>query len=435
MRVEHRGADVILAPGAAVNARLRPPGSKSLTNRFLTCLALADGHSTITGAAICDDTERMAAGLSALGLRVETDAARETISLEGGGGFLPAVDAEIDVGNAGTTMRFLAALACLGRGRYRLDGSPRMRERPIRQLVDALTDIGGAIGYDAVPGYPPLTMEARGLQGGQLEFREPPSSQYISAILMVAPYACQDVYIAIEGGLPSHPYVNMTIDVMRALGVEVLEGAGPRYVVASSQRYRAGDFEVEPDASGATYLWAAAAITGGCVRVDGLTRASHQGDARFVDVLERMGCEVREGPDFLEVQGPPVGRLCGVDEDLNAMPDTVQTLAVTALFANGPTNVRNVANLRIKETDRIDATARELAKLGAVVETRDDGLTVKPPAEITPAEIATYDDHRMAMSFALAGLRASGIVIRDADCVSKSFPNYFDVMSQIGTPA
>ena len=329
-------------------------------------------------------------------------------------------------------MRFLTALACLGLGRYRLDGSTRMRARPIGALVAALTDLGAQIAYESADGCPPLTILARGLTGGAVVFREPPSSQYLSALLMVAPHARQDVMIRVDGELPSEPYVDMTLDVMRSLGVEAVTTPDThRWIVPAWQRYRAGEHSIEPDASAATYFWAAAAITGGRMRIAGLTRASRQGDTRFVDVLAQMGCAVQEDATSLTVAAPAGGRLTGITVDLNAMPDTVQTLAVVALFADGPTRIDNVANLRIKETDRLAALEAELTRLGARVETRPDGLTVYPPQTLRPAEINTYDDHRMAMSFAIAGLRAPGIVIRDAACVTKSFPGFFDVLNTL----
>lgn len=409
---------------------VRLPGSKSLTNRHLACAALADGDTTLLEVALCDDTDRMLAGLRNLGLRAALDADRREIRIAGGGGFWPEDDAAIDAGHAGTAMRFLTALVCAGYGRYRIDGSQRMRQRPIGPLVEALVALGAQIGYDDIPGYPPLTIEARGLTGGTAEFARPPSSQFVSALLMVAPYAVRDVLIDVCGPLVSRPYVEMTLAVMRTLGVETL-AEGSRFVVPSSQRYRAGRYTIAPDASAASYFWAAAAITGGRVGVRGLSRDDVQGDVSFVDVLAQMGCTVEHADDAILVAGPPRGRLRGVNVDLNAMPDTVQTLAVAALFADAPTTIRNVANLRIKETDRIAALAAELARVGAAVDVQTDGLTVFPPAEITPAEVHTYDDHRMAMSFALAGLVAPGIVIRDAACVSKSFPEYFDVLESL----
>jgi 3-phosphoshikimate 1-carboxyvinyltransferase len=431
MSVERIGADVRVHPVGAVTGTVRPPGSKSLTNRYLACAALADGRSTLQGASLSDDTHAMLAGLTALGVGADVVAGRPEITIAGGRGNLTADDVEIDVGNAGTAMRFLTALACLGFGRRRLDGSPRMRARPIGALVDALTALGAQIGYEGTPGCPPLGVLARGLSGGEVVFNTPPSSQFLSALLMVAPYATQDVLMRVEGPLTSRPYVDMTIDVMRDMGVEALATDEGRFVVPAFQRYQAGTYAIEPDASAATYFWAAAAITGGRIRVEGLTRRSRQGDVGFVDVLAQAGCALHVDDTGLEVAGPADGRLAGIDVDLNTMPDTVQTLAVAALFASGPTHIRNVANLRSKEPDRIAALATELTRLGARVETRPDGLTIQPPERLRPAEIRTYDDHRMAMSFALAGLVTEGVVIQDADCVSKSFPGYFDVLGRL----
>ncbi|MCK4341529.1 MAG: 3-phosphoshikimate 1-carboxyvinyltransferase [Phycisphaerae bacterium] len=430
--VEWHGNDVRIHPAGAVRGEAVPPGSKSLTNRYLACAALADGHSVLRGVSLSDDAHAMLAGLSQLGVWSEVRADRREITIIGCKGHLPADEAELDVGHAGTAMRFLAGLACLGFGQYRLDGSPRMRARPIGALVEALRALGAHIGYDNVPGYPPLNILARGLAGGEVAFDTPPSSQFISALLMAAPYARQDVMIRIDGPLVSRPYVDMTIDVMRSMGVEVVASEGRRFIVPAQQRYQPGEFTIEPDASAAGYLWTAGAVTGGRVRVRGLTRNSRQGDTRFVDVLARMGCVVDEDGSSLAVAAPADGRLTGISIDLNDMPDTVQTLAVAALFADGPTEVRNVANLRVKETDRLAALGAELGRLGARVALRADGLTIHPPARITPAEIRTYDDHRMAMSFALAGLVVEGIVIKDAGCVSKSFPDFFEVLSALG---
>ena len=432
MLIEHRDDDVLVHPTGPVHATIDLPGSKSITNRYLTCLALADGVGTLHGVSLGDDVLSMIEGLRALEIQVEVLHDGAELRIHGCRGHMPATSAVIDAGHAGTAMRFLTALACLGKGYYRLDGSPRMRLRPIGKLVGALQQLGGALGYDGAEGYPPITMSACGLRGGRVRFNTPPSSQYISALLMVAPYAARDVLIEIAGNVTSKPYIDMTIATMRTLGVEVLASEdGDRYVVAATQRYRAETIRVEPDASAASYFWAAAAITGGLVRVNGLNRRSFQGDVNFVDLLEWMGCRIESDADSLSIQGPPAGQLQGIDVDLNAMPDTAQTLAVTALFANGPTTIRNVANLRIKETDRLAALESELRRLGAEVEMTPDSLTIQPPKRIVPATIETYDDHRMAMSFALAGLRAEGIRIKDAGCVSKSFPEYFEQLAEL----
>lgn len=432
MSVEWRGAHVLIHHVGPIVGTVELPGSKSLTNRYLACAALADGWSVLTGASRSDDTRAMCAGLQALGAPIETHPERPEIVVTGCRGAFREDDAAIDAGDAGTAMRFLTALACLGFGRRWLDGSARMRQRPIGGLVEALRALGAPIEYDQRDGYPPLTVAARGLTGGEVALETSASSQYLSALLLAAPYASHDVMVRVEGELPSRPYVEMTLGVMRSMGVEALTADGTRYIVPAFQRYRSGSYDIEPDASAATYFWAAAAITGGRIRVAGLTRASAQGDVRFTDLLAQMGCSVVEGPDGLAVEGPARGKLHGVTADMNDLPDAVQTLAVVALFADGPTEIRNVANLRLKETDRLAALATELTRLGARVAARPDGLTIHPPERRRPAEIDTYGDHRMAMSFALAGLGTEGIVVRDAGCVSKSFPGFFDVLADLG---
>lgn len=431
-RVRWRDGDVFFEPGGVARGEVVLPGSKSLTNRYLLCAALADGDSRLEGASPARDTQRMLAGLQALGIGAEV--AEGALEVRGARGEIPVEDAELDVGDAGTAMRFLTAFCALGYGRFRVDGSARMRQRPIGALVGALQELGVGIGYDGDEGYPPVVMEARGLTGGEVRLPAVVSSQFVSALLMIAPYARRDVMLAVEDGVPSRPYVDMTLRVMRSMGVElVADEAATRFIVPASQRYAGGTYAIEPDASAATYFWAAAAITGGSVRVRGLTRDSAQGDVGFAALLERMGCAVDYGPDYIEVTGPPEGALQAVNEDLNAMPDTVQTLAVAALFADGVTQIRNVANLRVKETDRLTAVAAELARLGATVDVHRDGLTIFPPKEFQPAKIRTYDDHRMAMSMALTGLVVDGIVVCDAGCVVKSFPRFFEVLEGVLT--
>ncbi len=280
-------------------------------------------------------------------------------------------------------MRFLTALACLGHGEFRLDGSPRMRERPIGPLVDGLRTLGAPVGYEEEEGFPPVLVRGQGLLGGEVTLADLPSSQFISALLMVAPYARQDVLMRVLGDLPSQPYLAMTIAAMRSLGVELVESEGRRFVVPAYQHYQGREVEIEPDASSATYLWAAAAITGGQVQVAGLTRRSNQGDTRFIDVLAQMGCVVEEDDEGIAVAAPSDGKLRGIAVDLNDMPDAAQTLAVVALFGEGPTEIRNVGTLRVKETDRVAALATELERLGAEVTTTATSLTIRPPAQIT----------------------------------------------------
>ena len=414
-----------------IDRTVRLPGSKSLTNRALLAAALADGVSTIDGLLLADDTRLMADALRCLGIPVKLDEDRRRASVHGGGGYWPNMEADIFCGAAGTVIRFLTAACCIGRGEYRLDGSPRMRSRPIGDLVDALRDLGSAIGYEDRDGYPPLTIRARGLRGGVVRFDSSPSSQFVSALLLAGPRAGQDVMIELTGPLPSRPFVRMTLGVMEAFGVSAIEDGGQRFIVPCGQTYAATTYRIEPDATAASYFFAAAAITGGRVVVENLGRRSLQGDAAFVDVLQEMGCEVESGADATVVRGPRDGLLKGVDVDLNDMPDVAQTLAVLAAFAEGPTNIRNVANLRVKETDRLAALATELGRMGVETETREDGITIRPHGPPTAAAIRTYDDHRMAMSFALAGLRLQGMTILDPDCVNKTFPGFFDVWAEL----
>jgi 3-phosphoshikimate 1-carboxyvinyltransferase len=434
MRVERTGTDVHLHPTGPIHGHLRLPGSKSLTNRYLLCAALSDGHTIVDGASLASDCERMVACLRQLGIVIGIrHSSPPQIAVAGCRGHVPAGEADLDAGDAGTVMRFLTALIALGYGHYRVDGSPRMRQRPIGPLVGALQTLGAPLGYDGEAGFPPVTAMARGLVGGRVRLERVTSSQFISALLMVAPYAMSDCLISVRGRSPSRPYIAMTIHLMHKMGVEVLESKARRFVVPAGQRYRPGEYTVEPDASVATYFWGAAAVTGGAVRVEGLSRDSLQGDVHFADLLAATGCTVNTAADFIEVCGPAEGRLRGIEVDLNSMPDTVPTLAVISLFADSPTTIRNVANLRLKETDRLAALTTELTRLGAQVEKRADGLTIFPPPDraLRPTALETYNDHRMAMSLALAGLVTDGITIRDGQCVAKSFPQFFDVLNSL----
>jgi len=450
-----------------LDATVRPPGSKSITNRALIAASLADGHSLLTGILLADDTRLMIESLRALGIAVTVDDATCTAEITGCGGQLPESGADLSCGNAGTVMRFGTALCALGNGRYKLDGVARMRERPIGALVEVLRALGTGVEYLGQEGFPPLIVHASGLRGAHVAFASPESSQFISALLLVAPYAFNDVLIEAVGDVPSLPYLKMTTAVMDQFGVAVIEqyaeppsdesgdatghhaptscDAPPpsesepathdpvRIIVPAPQRYQAVHYAVEPDASNATYFLAAPAIAGGRVAVEGLGTKSIQGDARFVDVLERMGCTIERAPDRLVVTRAKGGRrLRGIDIDLNDMPDTVQTLAVVALFAEGPTIIRNVGNLRVKETDRLAALARELSKLGATVQSFDDGLRIEPPEQPRLAAVDTYNDHRMAMSFALAGLACPGLVINNPECCRKTFPDFFERFERLG---
>ncbi len=413
-----------------VDADVEIPGSKSYTNRALIVAALAEGTSRLSGALFSDDTDCMAAALATLGVAIDAEPEGSSFTVRGAGGRIPIERAELHIGNSGTSARFLTAYVSLGRGSFTLDGVDRMRQRPIQDLLDGLHHLGVCARSKLGNGCPPVVVEADGVRGGRTSMGGGRSSQFFTALLLVAPYAQQDVHIEVIGDLVSKPYVDITIGIMSEFGVEVHNEDYGAFHVACGQRYKARSYNVEPDASNASYFLAAAALTGGRVRVSGLTRRSAQGDVRFVDVLERMGCRVLEYPDAIEVRGPR--QLAGVDVDLNATPDLVQTLCALAPFASGPITVRNVANLRLKETDRIAALETELHKLGVEVRTWEDGLTVHPAERVRAAELDTYDDHRMAMSLALIGLATPGIVINDPQCVSKTFPTYFECLQKLG---
>jgi len=408
------------------------PGSKSITNRALLVAALAEGESELTGALHSDDTRYMAAALGALGLGVEADEAGERFLVAGGGGLFPAERADLFVGNSGTSMRFLTAALPLGRGVYRIDGVPRMRQRPIGPLLAALRQLGADIESELGTGCPPVVARAAGLRGGLARMAGGESSQYFTALLLAGPYAERGVEVEVEGELVSTPYLPMTTGVMAAFGVEAeLDREGWRWLrVRPGQRYRGRRYRVEPDASNASYFLAAAAATGGRVRVEGLGAGSTQGDLGFVEVLRAMGAEVAVEAAAVEVRGPAGGRLRGVDLDLGPISDTAQTLAAIAPLAEGPTTIRGIAHARLKETDRVAALATELRRLGQGVEEFADGLTIRP-APVRPADVATYDDHRMAMSFAILGLRAPGLRLRDPGCVAKTFPGFFDRLAEL----
>ena len=406
-----------------VRGSIRPPGSKSITNRALVCAALADGESVLTGALKSEDTEVMVDSLRRLGIVVDAGAGRETLRVVGCGGVIPVSGAELYVANSGTTMRFLTALVALGRGEYRLDGIARMRERPIGDLVDALRAQGVDVAAEGANDCPPVVVRARGLAGGRTAIAGNLSSQFLSGLMMSAPYAAAPVELAVSGGLVSVPYVEMTRRVMEAFGAAATASKDFSEIrISNERRYRGRSYAIEPDASAASYFFAAAAVTGGEATVEGLGRESLQGDVEFCDCLAKMGSTVRFGEVGTTVVGAAPR---GIDVDMNAISDTVPTLAAVALFAGGPTRIRNVAHIRHKETDRIAAVACELRKLGAQVEEFPDGMLIRPPAERRGAVIDTYNDHRMAMSFAIAGLKIPGVVIRNPGCVEKTYPAFF----------
>ncbi len=404
----------------SLQGSIRPPGSKSLTNRAVVIAALARGESRLTNVLDSQDTSVMLESCRRLGVAVEHDPATCNVRVPGCGGRFPASQAELWLENSGTSIRFLTAACTTGEGRFTLDGNARMRERPILDLVTALNALGADVRCANESGCPPVEVVANGLPGGRASVAANISSQYLSALLMAAPCAKSPVELQIAGGLVSEPYIDMTLGVMKRFGAKVTR-ANDGSLRTEPTGYRGTEYDIEPDASAASYFFAAAAITGGTVTVLGLGRDSLQGDLQFVNALARMGCDVVIGEDRTIVHGE---ELRGIDIDMNAISDTAQTLAAVAVFAKGPTTIRNIAHVRHKETDRIAAVVTELKRLGLQADEHHDGLTIYPGSS-QPATIETYDDHRMAMSFSLIGLKSPGIRIANPSCTAKTYPNYF----------
>lgn len=411
----------------SLNATVRVPGSKSLTNRALLIAALADGTTRLTNALFSDDSLYFAKALQTLGFEVQADEVNSEMTVGGLGGKIPSRKAELFIGNAGTAARFLSAFLTLGDGEYLLDGDSRMRERPIGDLIDALHQLG--VEVEATNNCPPVEIFAKGLSGGKTKIAGNISSQFLSALLMVAPYARSLTEIEVTTELYSKPYVDMTIGIMQDFGVEIERHGYEHFIIQPSSFFHLSSYSIESDASAASYFFAAPAICGGAVRVENISGDSKQGDIAFLDILQQMGCMIREDNDSIEVTSASF--LNGTDADMGDIPDTAQTLAVIAPFADSPTRIRGIASARLKETDRVHATCTELARLGIRVEEHADGMTIHPCKEIQPATIQTYHDHRMAMAFSLIGLRIPGVTIENPACVSKTFPNYFEVLDHL----
>jgi len=427
--------DPVTAP---FSAAITPPGSKSLTNRALVLAALARGDCVLTNVLFADDTKVMLDALHGLGFALDVDEANLAVRVIGQGGRIPASSGEIFCGNSGTTIRFLAAMLSLGRGTYTLDGVPRMRQRPIGPLVAMLRNLGVRVEHTMEDGFPPVRITAGGLPGGFVQYGSETSSQYLSAVLMAAPYARNEVRVDLVGGQTSWPYVAMTMQLMDAFGltpelVRDPQTSQPQQIFIPQHPYAPTTYAIEPDASNATYFLAAAAVHPGAkVTIEGLGKRSLQGDVAFADVLHRMGADLVFGRDFITVKGTDTFE--PIDVDLSGMPDTAQTLAVACLFASGTSTLRGLHTLRVKETDRLAALATELKKLGADVDVEgDDALTINPPegGKLRPASIATYDDHRMAMSFAIAGTKSAGVTIENAECVNKTYPSFFADLERV----
>ena len=415
-----------LSPIQKISGSVVLPGSKSLSNRILLLSMLAEGKTEIQNLLDSDDVRRMVEALETLGIQLEENRAENLITVSGTSGIIPVKEATLMLGNAGTAIRTLTASMTLGHGRFVLDGVQRMRERPIIDLINGLSQLGANLRCINGTDCPPVEVIAEGLPGGITRLSGAISSQYLTAILLAAPYADKEVQIEITDKLVSVPYVEMTLRLMQSFGVSV-NHENFRLFHIPRQTYRSpGNIFVEGDASSASYFLAGAAITKGSVTVKGCGTDSLQGDARFAEVLEKMGAKVEWEPQQVKLTG---NSLNGIDVDMNQMPDAAMTLAVAALFASGPTAIRNIYNWRVKETERLQAVSTELRKLGAEVEEGYDYLVIQPPEQIRKAEIDTYDDHRMAMAFSLAACGSSPVTINNPGCVSKTFPDYFEVLN------
>ena len=410
---------------ARVEATLTLPGSKSYTHRALIAAALAPGESILANALKSEDTELTAQALAGLG--ADLDWQGHTVRVLGTGGHLKPVADPIFLGNSGTSMRFLTAVVALGSGTYRLTGTPRLCERPMGELLEALNNLGVQATSEQGNGCPPVTVTGGSFTGGITRLSGAVSSQFLSALLLIGPLAPKGVEIEISGELVSRPYVDVTLSVLTAFGITFSREAYRRFIIPGGQSYRNHQYDIEADASSASYFWAAAALTGGRMTIANLDLESIQGDIDFLSVLARMGCHLISSPQGLTVEGGP---LQGIHMDMSAMPDLVPTLGVLAAFADGETVISGVAHLRHKESNRLAAVVTELGKMGITAEETPDGLRIIGG---TPqgAEIETYDDHRIAMSFAVAGLKAKGVVIHNPDCVAKSFPDFWEYFENL----
>ena len=411
-----------------LDATIAVPGSKSYTNRALLVAAMAHGVSTLTGALFSDDTRYMSASLRKLGVKIDADEKRARFDVHGNGGDIPVSSADLYIGNSGTTSRSLTAYVSLGHGKFVIDGDePMRRERPISDLLGALRQIGVSARAQFENGHLPVIVEADGLAGGKTRLDISKSSQFLTALLLIAPYAKNGMEIEVLGDR-TMPYIDITRSVMTAFGVQVISEDYKFFRIEGGQQYQPRVYHIEPDASNASYFFAAAALTGGRVTVQHLNLDSAQGDLQFVHILEQMGCRTTVSNTGITVTGPR--QLKGIDVDMRTISDTALTLAAIAPFADSKVTIRNIEHTRWQETDRIHAMVTELRKLGVPVVEHQDGLEISP-APITPAAIDTYEDHRVAMAFSLVGLKASGIRINDPACVSKTFPNYFEVFEQL----
>ena len=418
-----------IVPVEKINAIVEVPGSKSITQRALIAAALAEGDSTLIGPLSSEDTSYTIGALRSMGIEIDdSDPARWVV--HGSGGQISEPSEDIFLGNNGTATRFLTSVAALGYGTFRITGDPRMSERPIAPLMEALQGWGVKVRSDADNGCPPLTIEADGIAGGKAILPEGKSSQYLSSLLLVAPYTKEAAKLEVQGEVLSKPYVEMTLAVMADFGVGGEATPSLTYFSIPQSCYKGREYRIEGDASGASYFWAAAAVTGGRVTVANVPVPSLQGDANLLPFLARMGCEVKKTGNGITVEGPD--KLEGIEVDMGNMPDVAPTLAVVAAFAEGTTVINNIAHLRIKECDRLSAMVTELGKMGADVEEEADRMIIHGKAggtNLHGASIETYHDHRIAMCFAVAGLRVEGVEITGEECVAKSFPDFWERFS------
>lgn len=413
---------------SSYNGEVRVPGSKSITNRAFLIAAMAQGTTKLHNLLKSDDTRYMGEALKQLGVKIDFSEDYSEAVVVGNAGPISSYNEEkLYLGNAGTAMRSLTAALTLGRGEFHLSGEERMSERPIRDLVDALRTLGADVSYEESEGYPPVAIKAHGLKGGDVSVRGNISSQYLTALLICAPYCETPLHIHVEGTLISVPYILLTLDVMKCFGIEVRREGLTDFYVPKGVYQSPGEYMVEGDASSASYPLAAAAITGGKVRVLGVGTESRQGDVAFAKVLEKMGAKITMGPDWVECEGVKANgpKLKAIDLNLNDIPDAAMTVAVLCLFADGPSKISGIASWRVKETDRIAAVSAELQKVGAQVTSDMDSISIVPPAELQPATIETYNDHRMAMCFSLVSLGGVPVKIMDPACVGKTYPRYF----------
>lgn len=420
-----------LSPIASVNGTVNLPGSKSLSNRALLLAALAQGETRLSNLLDSDDVNHMLNALAKLGVKYELSACKTRCTVQGNASAFNSNQLiELFLGNAGTAFRPLCAALCLGKGQFRLTGEPRMEERPIKHLVESLRQAGASISYLKNAGYPPLFIASNGLRGREIEVDGSISSQFLTALLMAMPMANGDSLIRVSGELVSKPYIDITLHIIKQFGIKIEHDNYRSFQVKGDQLYTApGDFLVEGDASSASYFLAAGAIKGGTVKVNGIGKHSIQGDIKFADVLEAMGADVEWGDDYISCTSS--GVLNAINMDMNHIPDAAMTIATAALFAKGETQISNIYNWRVKETDRLAAMATELRKVGAAVEEGSDYIKIKPPEQLSHAAIDTYDDHRMAMCFSLVALSDTSVTINDPGCTSKTFPDYFDRFASI----